>query len=114
MVLAAIRAAQLGFKTAIIEKYSTLGGTCLNVGCLPSKTLLDSSEYYQNARTNFLSHGIISKDISLDFSKMMERKNQVVFQTCEGIKYLMNKNKIYVYHGTGVFKTKNKISRSDF
>ncbi|AID37386.1 dihydrolipoyl dehydrogenase [Candidatus Walczuchella monophlebidarum] len=107
--VAAIRAAQLGFKTAIIEKYSTLGGTCLNVGCLPSKTLLDSSEYYQNALKNFLSHGIIYKDISLDFSKMMERKNQVVFQTCEGIKYLMNKNKISVYHGTGGFKTKNKI-----
>lgn len=81
--VAAIRAAQLGFKTALIEKYNTLGGTCLNVGCIPSKSLLDSSEHYHNAHKNFKEHGISLDNLSIDLAKMIERKNAVVEQTTE-------------------------------
>src|SRR6187549_502817 len=95
--VAAIRCAQLGFKTAIIEKYSTLGGTCLNVGCIPSKALLDSSEHYHNAAHNFEKHGINLSSLKVDMKKMIERKNSVVTQTCDGITFLMNKNKIDVH-----------------
>jgi len=79
--IAAIRASQLGMKVAIIEKYKTLGGTCLNVGCIPSKALLDSSEHYHNAKENFGNHGITVGELGLDFSKMIKRKNDVVTQT---------------------------------
>jgi len=108
--VAAIRAAQLGLKTAIIEKHFTLGGTCLNVGCIPSKALLDSSEHFHSAKHNFDKHGIIINAPKLDFSKMMERKNEVINQTCDGIKFLMKKNKIDVIQGTASFIDKNKIS----
>jgi dihydrolipoamide dehydrogenase len=101
--VAAIRSAQLGFKTAIIEKYSTLGGTCLNVGCIPSKALLDSSEHFFNAKHNFEAHGIALENLKADLSKMVERKAQVVKQTCEGVSYLMKKNKIDVFQGKGSF-----------
>jgi len=107
--VAAIRAAQLGFKTALIEKYSTLGGTCLNVGCIPSKALLDSSEHFHQASHQFDAHGIQVGKVNLDFPKMIERKNEVVKQTCEGVNYLMKKNKIQVFHGLGHFISKNKI-----
>jgi len=90
----AIRLAQLGFNTAIIEKYNSLGGTCLNVGCIPSKSLLDSSHHYEDIIKNAVSHGIeINGKINLNFNKMIERKNSVVNQTVKGIDFLMNKNK---------------------
>lgn len=99
--VAAIRCAQLGMKTAIVEKYNTLGGTCLNVGCIPSKALLDSSEHYHNAVHNFDTHGIQVENVKADIKQMVKRKNSVVEQTCSGIKYLMDKNKIDVITGTG-------------
>ncbi len=108
--VAAIRCAQLGLKTAIIEKYNVLGGTCLNVGCIPSKALLDSSHHYENAMKNFEEHGIeISGDIKLNFKKMIERKSGVVEMTTKGIEFLMSKNKIDVYTGTGSFKDATHI-----
>ena len=108
--VSAIRCAQLGMKTAIIEKYSTMGGTCLNVGCIPSKALLDSSHHFEEASKNFSNHGInINGEISLDFSKMISRKNDVVIQTTKGIEFLMKKNNIKVYNGFGSFVDKNKV-----
>ena len=108
--VAAIRCAQLGMKTAIIEKYNTLGGTCLNVGCIPSKALLDSSHHYEDAVKHFEEHGIeISGDIKANLAKMIERKQAVVDQTCAGVKFLMDKNKIDVYHGLGSFKDATHI-----
>src|SRR6218665_145536 len=108
--VAAIRAAQLGLKTAIIEKYNTLGGTCLNVGCIPSKALLDSSEHFHNAVHTFKTHGIdINGEVQVNLKQMIERKNGVVKQTCDGIDFLMKKNKIDVYHGMGSFVNKNTI-----
>ena len=108
--VAAIRCAQLGLKTAIIEKYSTLGGTCLNVGCIPSKALLDSSEHYHNAVHNFTTHGVdIKGEVQVNLKQMIERKNGVVKQTCDGIDYLMKKNKIDVFQGVGSFVNKNTI-----
>lgn len=102
--VAAIRCAQLGMKTAIIEKYDTLGGTCLNVGCIPSKALLDSSHHYEDALKHFEEHGIeIPGDVKLNFEKMIARKQSVVDMTTKGIDFLMNKNKIDVYHGLGSF-----------
>ncbi len=102
--VAAIRCAQLGMKTAIIEKYNTLGGTCLNVGCIPSKALLDSSHHYHDAVKNFEDHGIeISGDIKANLKKMIDRKQNVVDQNTAGIQYLMDKNKIHVYTGVGSF-----------
>ena len=111
--VAAIRCAQLGMKTAIIEKYNTMGGTCLNVGCIPSKALLDSSHHYEEATKNFSNHGInIDGEISLDFSKMISRKNEVVSQTTKGIDFLMNKNNITVFNGLGSFVDQNKVKIS--
>jgi len=108
--VAAIRCAQLGMKTAIIEKYNVLGGTCLNVGCIPSKALLDSSHHYEGALEHFKEHGIeIPGDIKLNFKKMIDRKAAVVDQTTKGIEFLMNKNKIDVYTGTGSFKDATHI-----
>lgn len=111
--VAAIRCAQLGMKTAIIEKYPTLGGTCLNVGCIPSKALLDSSEHYYNANHSFKEHGINVTGLKVDMKQMIGRKNTVVKQTTDGIVYLMKKNKIDTYYGHGSFKTKNIISIKD-
>jgi len=108
--VAAIRCAQLGLKTAIIEKYNVLGGTCLNVGCIPSKALLDSSHHYEDAVKHFEDHGIeIPSDIKLNFKKMIDRKAAVVDQTTKGIQFLMDKNKIDVYTGTGAFKDATHI-----
>lgn len=111
--VAAIRAAQLGFKTAIIEKYSTLGGTCLNVGCIPSKALLDSSEHYHNATHTFNEHGIGVSGVKLDMKQMIKRKSDVVSQTCDGVSYLMKKNKIEVHQGVGSIKNKNTVTVTD-
>ena len=108
--VAAIRSAQLGMKTAIIEKYSTMGGTCLNVGCIPSKALLDSSHHYEEAVKKFPEHGIsVNGEIKFDLSKMIERKQAVVDQTTKGIDFLMKKNKIDIYNGLGSFKDSNNI-----
>lgn len=101
----AIRAAQLGLKTAVIEKRSTLGGTCVNVGCIPSKALLDSSEHYERATKHFKDHGIIVKGVELDIKAMMGRKEKVVKELTDGLNYLMNKNKITVFQGAGRFKS---------
>jgi dihydrolipoamide dehydrogenase len=106
----AIRCAQLGMKTAIIERYSTLGGTCLNVGCIPSKAMLDSSEHYYNASHTFAEHGIGLSNLKVDLKQMVARKNGVVAQTVGGIDYLMKKNKITVFHGHGSFVDKNTVS----
>ena len=111
--VSAIRFAQLGFKTALIEKYDTLGGTCLNVGCIPSKALLDSSERYHQAAHNFSKHGINVSDLSIDMSKMIERKDSVVSQTTSGIDYLMDKNKIDVHHGLGSFIDNTHVKVTD-
>lgn len=108
--VAAIRCAQLGFKTAIIEKYSTLGGTCLNVGCIPSKALLDSSHHYHDALHHFKEHGIeIPGDVKVNLEQMIARKQSVVDQTCSGVKFLMDKNKIEVFEGVGSFVDAQKI-----
>jgi dihydrolipoamide dehydrogenase len=107
--VAAIRCAQLGLSTAIIEKYNTLGGTCLNVGCIPSKALLDSSEHFQTALHDFKKHGIDINTPKVNLPNMMERKTQVIKQTCDGVQFLMDKNKIKVYHGMGSFIDNNTI-----
>lgn len=108
--VAAIRCAQLGLKTALIEKYQSLGGTCLNVGCIPSKALLDSSEHYHNAAHTFGEHGIKLDNLKVDLPQMIKRKNSVVEQTVGGINFLMKKNKIDVYHGMGSFESKTVIN----
>lgn len=113
--VAAIRCAQLGFKTAIIEKYPTLGGTCLNVGCIPSKALLDSSEHFEKAKHEFADYGIIINEPKADLAKMIERKDGVVDQTTKGINFLMDKNKVTVFQGVGSFEsaTQIKITKED-
>ncbi len=114
--VSAIRCAQLGMKTAIIEKYSTLGGTCLNVGCIPSKALLDSSHHYEDAVKHFEEHGIeIPGEIKVNLEQMIARKQGVVDQTTKGIQFLMDKNKIDVFEGVGSFKdaTHIDIKKSD-
>ncbi len=108
--VSAIRCAQLGMKTALVERYPALGGTCLNVGCIPSKALLDSSEHFQHAKHNFKTHGIELKDLKVNLSQMMSRKEDVIKQNVEGIKFLMKKNKIDVFTGHGSFLSKNKVS----
>ena len=107
--VAAIRCAQLGLKTAIIEKYSTLGGTCLNVGCIPSKALLDSSHHYHDAVNHFEKHGIEVTDLKVNFKQMIARKDEVVSQTSGGINFLMDKNKIDMFQGIGSFKDTTHI-----
>ncbi|MDX2002428.1 MAG: dihydrolipoyl dehydrogenase [Chitinophagales bacterium] len=111
--VAAIRCAQLGFKTAIIEKEPVLGGTCLNVGCIPSKALLDSSEHYYNAAHHFQTHGIDVGGLSINWAQMIKRKEQVVAQNNNGVAFLMKKNKIDVHYGMGSFISKNKIAITD-
>ncbi len=108
--VAAIRCAQLGMKTAIVEKYSTLGGTCLNVGCIPSKALLDSSHHYEDAVKHFEEHGIdIPGEIKVNLEQMIARKQAVVDQTTKGVQFLMDKNDITVYEGLGSFKDANTV-----
>lgn len=108
--VAAIRCAQLGMKTALIEKYDTLGGTCLNVGCIPSKALLDSSHHYHDAIAHFEEHGIeIPGEVKVNLGQMIARKQSVVDQTTKGIDFLMDKNKVDVFHGMGSFKDATHI-----
>lgn len=111
--VSAIRCAQLGLKTALIEKYPTLGGTCLNVGCIPSKALLDSSEHFFNAKHNFEAHGIKVSNVEADLAQMIARKEEVISQTCNGIKFLMDKNNVTVYQGVGSFMDKNTVAIKD-
>ncbi|PIQ47876.1 MAG: dihydrolipoyl dehydrogenase [Cytophagales bacterium CG12_big_fil_rev_8_21_14_0_65_40_12] len=111
--VAAIRCAQLGMKTAIIEKYNTLGGTCLNVGCIPSKALLDSSEHYHNAAHTFKTHGIDLDNLKVNLKQMIDRKAGVVTDNVNGIAFLMKKNKIDVHHGMGAFIDKHNIKITD-
>jgi len=106
--VAAIRCAQLGMKTAIIEK-QYMGGTCLNVGCIPSKALLDSTEHVLKARKEFAEHGIQIGEVKVDFEQMVKRKREVVEQTVGGVEFLMKKNKIDVHRGLGSFQDKNTI-----
>lgn len=108
--VAAIRCAQLGMKTAIVERYNTLGGTCLNVGCIPSKALLDSSEHYHNAKEKFGIHGIELENLKVNMPQMIKRKDEVVTQTVGGLDFLMKKNKIDVHRGHGTFVDANTIS----
>ena len=111
--VAAIRCAQLGKSVAIIEKYNTMGGTCLNVGCIPSKALLDSSHHFEDAVKHFDTHGIeLPGEVKVNLEKMMARKQSVVDQTTVGIEFLMKKNNIDVYHGVGAFKDATHISIS--
>lgn len=107
--VAAIRAAQLGMKVAIIEKRKTLGGTCLNVGCIPSKALLDSSEQYHLTKHKLKDHGITVGDVKIDIPRMLERKDKVVAEVCNGVDYLMKKNKITRFHGFGKLKSSTEI-----
>lgn len=107
--VAAIRCAQLGMKTAIIERYPTLGGTCLNVGCIPSKALLDSTEHFHTAQHQFAEHGIEISDLKLNLPQMINRKSDVVKATTEGVAFLMRKNKIDVFTGHGSFIDKNTL-----
>jgi dihydrolipoamide dehydrogenase len=110
--IAAIRCAQLGMKTAIFDIYNTRGGTCLYVGCIPSKALLDSSEHYHKAVKEFAEHGIQGGEYQVDLAQMVKRKQSVVDQTTGGIEYLMKKNKIDTYTGVGSFKDKNTVTVS--
>ncbi|WKD85776.1 Dihydrolipoyl dehydrogenase [Polaribacter huanghezhanensis] len=113
--IAAIRASQLGKKVAIIEKYSTLGGTCTNVGCIPSKALLDSSHHFYDASKHFDDHGIVISPPKINFKKMIDRKAGIVETTTGGIKYLMDKNNVDVFEGLGSFvdATHVKIAKND-
>ncbi len=108
--VAAIRCAQLGFKTAIVERYPVLGGTCLNVGCIPSKALLDSSEHFHNAAHRFGTHGIEVSGLTANLPQMIRRKRDVVAESNKGIEFLMKKNKVDVYLGHGSFLTKNQVN----
>jgi dihydrolipoamide dehydrogenase len=107
--IAAIRAAQLGFRTACIDEWKNAtggpapGGTCTNVGCIPSKALLQSSEHFEHAHHHFADHGIGLKNLSIDVKKMLGRKDTVVKQNNEGILYLFKKNKVTFFHGRGSF-----------
>ncbi|MFC2175613.1 dihydrolipoyl dehydrogenase [Bacteroidota bacterium] len=113
--VAAIRCAQLGMKVAMVEKYPTLGGTCLNVGCIPSKALLDSSEHFHNAEKTFKEHGIEISAPKVNLKQMIARKNSVVTQNVDGISFLMKKNNIEVFQGVGSFESRNriKVTKSD-
>ncbi len=101
--VAAIRSAQLGYKTALVEKYDTLGGTCTNVGCIPTKAILDSTHHYHEAQHHFAAHGIQVAGLSVDFDRLYARKDKVVLQNTQGLNFLMKKNKVTVIHGTASF-----------
>jgi len=108
----AIRAAQLGLKTAIVEKRHALGGTCLNVGCIPSKALLESSELYESAREHSADHGVVLADVGLDLSAMMARKGGIVKELTDGVAMLMKKNKVTVLTGRGTITAPGRVSVS--
>src|SRR5438046_485426 len=114
--VAAIRAAQLGMRVACVDKRLALGGTCLNIGCIPSKALLDSSEHYAQARNHFAEHGIQVGEVALDLKRMMERKNRVVKGLTDGVAFLFKKHKIASLHGaarlTGTGKVEIQAEKS--
>lgn len=107
--VAAIKAAKLGFKTALIEKSKNLGGTCLNVGCIPSKALLHSTEMYHFAAHGAPAHGIDLSNLSINVEKLMAKKNKAVSQLCGGVAQLMKANKVTVFNGTGSLRDQGKI-----
>ena len=102
--VAAIRATQLGMKVAVVEKRATLGGVCLNEGCIPSKALLDSSEHFAMARDRFAMHGILIDAPRLDLAALMLRKDDVVKKLTDGIAYLFKKNNIALHYGSATLK----------
>src|SRR5262245_32885257 len=105
----ALKAAQLGLKPAVVEKRATLGGTCLNIGCIPSKALLDSSEKFAGI-AKLARHGIVVDRPKLDRARMMARKNQIVDQLTKGIAFLFKKNKVALFTGTGKIVTAGKVA----
>jgi dihydrolipoamide dehydrogenase len=105
----AIRAAQLGLKTAVIEKDETFGGTCLNIGCIPSKALLDSSEHYLSAQKELADHGVQIHDVQLDLAKMMARKDKIVKDLTGGVSFLFKKNNITTFKGLGAFRSPSEV-----
>ena len=107
--VAAIRCAQLGMNTAIVEKYPNLGGTCLNVGCIPSKALLESSEHFFKSNHEFKEHGITTGGVSINIKQTMRRKDKILSEMHNGLNFLMKKNKIQVFHGVGSFVDDNTI-----
>ncbi len=111
--VAAVRASQLGFKTAVIDKRDRLGGVCLNVGCIPSKALLDSSEYYHLATTHFKDHGIIAENVALDLGAMMKRKEAVVADLTDQVKKLLEGNDIRIFHGAAKLAGADRVSVTD-
>ena len=108
----AIRLAQLGLKTACIESRGTLGGTCLNVGCIPSKSLLNLSEEFHKVQ-NLSNKGIEIGEVKLNLSKMMKSKDKAVTILTKGVEFLLKKNKVTYFKGTGSFKSKNEVSIKD-
>src|SRR5439155_5654191 len=108
--VAAIRAAQLGMKVACVDKCPALGGTCLNIGCIPSKALLDSSELYAQAGSRFARHGIQVGNLGLDLKAMMDRKNQVVKGMTDGIAFLFKKNHVTFLQGTARLAEPGKVA----
>src|SRR3989442_9270501 len=108
--VAAIRAGQLGLKTAIIEKDKELGGTCLNVGCIPSKALLTSSDHFMFAKKEAQKHGIVIGEVHVDLSKMQERKDKVVKTFTGGVRALMKTNKVTTFEGLGTITAPGKVS----
>ena len=108
--VAAIRAAQLGMKTACVDARGVLGGTCLNVGCIPSKALLRSSELYEEARSGFAAHGIRAAAVELDLAAMMKRKDKVVADLTKGIAFLLKKNKVAAIAGYGEIRGPDTVA----
>src|SRR6059036_3617756 len=108
--VAAIRAGQLGLKTAIIEKDKELGGTCLNIGCIPSKALLTSSDHFAFAKKEAGKHGIVLNDVGLDLSRMLQRKDKVVKTLTGGVRALMKTNKVTALEGLGIITAPGRIS----
>src|SRR5437763_6364392 len=108
--VAAIRAAQLGLKTAIVEKDKELGGTCLNIGCIPSKALLISSDHYVFAKREATKHGIVLENVGLDLAKMLARKDKVVKTMSSGVKMLMKGNKVTTFQGLGTVTAPGRVT----
>src|ERR1700750_677121 len=108
--VAAIRAAQLGLKTAIVEKDKDLGGTCLNIGCIPSKALLTSSDHVMFAKKEAAKHGIVIENVSVDLAKMLQRKDKVVKTMKGGVRALMKTNKVTTFEGLGTIAAPGKVA----
>lgn len=111
--VAAIRASQLGMRVALVEKRERLGGTCLNIGCIPSKALLDSSEFYDRIQRSGGLHGVVCRDVSLDLETMMNRKTLVVNRLTSGVSFLMKANMVDVFHGTGRLNGPGEVRVTD-